>query len=111
MALPKGDSIQWTYTGDMDGFRSIVVDFEAQAITGTETVCRLSADSLAQLRALAEAVEPEHALLQRKTYVQSEMMVVTLGNKHVTIEASSGEICAGPPKTLLDAMVALLHKP
>ena len=107
------DSIRWTHQGG-GGSSSILVDFEAQTITWRkETPRPLSPDSVARLRALAEAVEPEHAFLQPShlTYAQDQMMFITLGEKHVTIDASRGEICEGPPSTLLEAMRALLRTP
>jgi hypothetical protein len=105
------DSIRWTHQGG-GGSSSILVDFDA-GTRRKETPRPLSADSLAQLRALAEAVEPEHTRLQPShlTYAQDQMMFITLGEKQVTIDASSGEICEGPPSTLLEAMVALLRTP
>jgi hypothetical protein len=113
MLTGMSDSIRWTHQGG-GGSTSITVDFEAQTITRRKEAPRpLSAESLAQLRALAEAVEPEHTRLQPShlTYAQDQMMFITLGEKHVTIDASSGEISEGPPSTLLDAMVALLRTP
>ena len=113
MLARMSDSIRWTHQGG-GGSASISVDFDAKTITWRDEKPRpLQEESLAQLRALAEAVEPEHAYLQPShlTYAQDQMMFITLGEKHVKIDASSGEICVGPPSTLLDAMRALLRTP
>lgn len=113
MDIPKGDSIRWTHAGG-GGSAWIVVDFDAQTITWRDQKPRpLTEESLTRLRFLAADVQPEHSLLQPShlTYAQDEMMVVVLGERRVEIDASSGEIAVGPPRTLLDAMNLLLRVP
>ena len=113
MDIPKGDSIRWTHAGG-GGSAWIVVDFDAQTITWRNEKPRpLTEESLTRLRLLAADVQPEHSSRQPShlTYAQDEMMFVVLGETRVEIDASSGEIAVGPPRTLLDAMNLLLRAP
>lgn len=71
----------------------------------------LSAADVATLRALAEAVRAEDAMLQPThiTYAQREVLEVVLAGVRTEIDIPDGEISVGPPAALVEAMGAMVR--
>ncbi len=118
MDTPPRDTIRFSHAGG-GGSSWILVDLTHATIarrsrgdppSGTAPRALAPAD-VTRLRALAEAVRPEHAQLQPShlTYAQDESLEVVLGGQRCFIDASSGEVCAGPPAELLEALGEILR--
>ncbi|MFO0709380.1 MAG: hypothetical protein U0353_06050 [Sandaracinus sp.] len=90
----------------------ILVDLSDAALSwrDAERPCALTNDEHARVEALARAVRAEHASLQPShvTYAQDESLEIVLGDAHVVIDASNGEITVGPPGALVEAMHAIV---
>lgn len=107
-----GDAVRWDHWS-AGGHGWIVADLARATIAWNDggEPRALAADDLAALRALAEAVRPEHALLQPShiTYASDEALDVVLGERRCHIDASDGVIGAGPPLALVDRLHATVR--
>ena len=112
MTLPTRHTIRFAHASAA-GAWWVLVDVDAATISwrGGEPPQPLSGTELAHLCELADAVRPEHATLQpcHITYAQDESLEIVRGDERCLIDASNGEICAGPPGALVEALHAAVR--